>query len=191
MEPNIAEVAGRIRSLRDDLGLTMQEMADKTGRSVAEYASMESGEEDLSFTFLYRCAEAFGVDMIELLTGEGPHLTGYSVVRAGEGLSIKRRASFEYRHLAPTFKGKLAEPFFVTAPYNEDEQQAPIHLSRHAGQEFNYIVSGRMRFAYETHVEELGPGDALFYDAARGHGMVATGGAPCTFIAIVFKEHDE
>lgn len=51
MEPNIKEVAGRIRVLREDLDLSMQEMADITGRSVAEYAAQESGEQDLSFTF--------------------------------------------------------------------------------------------------------------------------------------------
>ncbi|NTW28091.1 MAG: helix-turn-helix domain-containing protein [Coriobacteriia bacterium] len=190
MEPNIAEVASRIRSLRQDMDLTMQEMADATGRSVAEYVEMESGEQDLSFTFLYRCAEKFGVDMIELLTGEGPHLTGYSVVRGGEGLSIKRRESFEYRHLAPNFKHKLAEPFFVTAPYSEEAQGAPIQLSRHVGQEFDYIVSGHMRFAYEGHIEELSAGDALLYDSGRGHGMIATGGEPCTFLAIVLKDHE-
>ena len=63
MEPNIKEVAGRIRVLREDLDLSMQEMADITGRSVAEYAAQESGEQDLSFTFLYKSAEAFGVDL--------------------------------------------------------------------------------------------------------------------------------
>ncbi len=191
MEPRIAEVAGRIRALREDMDLTMQEMADTTGRTVADYAAMESGEQDLSFTFLYRCAERFGVDMIALLTGESPHLTGYSVVRGGEGLSIKRREGFEYRHLAPNFKDKLAEPFMVTAPYREAEQDAPMHLSRHAGQEIDYIVSGRLRFAYEDHVEELVAGDTLYYDSGRGHGMIATGGEPCTFLAIVLRHHDD
>ena len=37
MEPNYQEVANRIRALREDMGLTMQEMADATGRSLAEY----------------------------------------------------------------------------------------------------------------------------------------------------------
>ena len=50
MEPNIEEVAGRIRALREDLDITMQEMADATGRSTAEYAAQESGQHDLSFT---------------------------------------------------------------------------------------------------------------------------------------------
>ena len=176
MEPNIEEVAGRIRALREDLDITMQEMADATGRSVAEYAAQESGQQDLSFTFLYKCAQRLGVDVIELLTGEDPHLSGYSLTRAAEGLSIKRRAGFEYLHKAPHFKNKLAEPFLVTAPYLEEEQNAPIHLSYHKGQELDYIISGRMRFAYEDHIEELEAGDLLMYDSSRGHGMIATGG---------------
>ena len=191
MEPNIKEVAGRIRALREDMDLTMQEMAEATGRSVAEYAAQEAGDEDLSFTFLYKCAEKFGVDVIELLTGENPHLTGYSLTRAADGLSIKRRAGFEYLHKAPHFRHKLAEPFLVTAPYLPEEQDAPIHLSRHKGQELDFIISGRMRFAYEDHVEELEAGDFLMYDSGRGHGMIAIGGEPCVFLAVVLKPHDE
>lgn len=191
MEPNIKEVAGRIRALREDMGLTMQEMAEATGRTLAEYAAQESGEHDLSFTFLYKCADRFGVDVIELLTGENPHLTGYSLTRATDGLSIKRRAGFEYLHKAPHFKNKLAEPFLVTAPYLPEEQDVPIHLSYHKGQELDYIISGRMRFAYEDHVEELEAGDTLMYDSGRGHGMIAIGGEPCVFLAIVLKPRED
>ena len=188
MNPNITEVAFRIRSLREDLEFTPEEMAEATNRSVEEYIAQESGEEDLSFTFLYKCAEKLGVDVIELLTGEDPHLAGYSLIRNGDGLSIKRRAGFEYLHKAPAFKGKLCEPFVVTAPYLEEEQNAPIHLSRHEGQEFDFILSGKLRFAYENHIEELEPGDALLYDSGRGHGMIAIGGEPCIFLAIVMKD---
>lgn len=191
MEPNIKEVAHRIQALREDCGYTMQEMADATGRSLTEYAAQESGEEDLSFTFLYKCANKLGVDVIELLTGETPHLTGYSLVRASDGLSIKRRAGFEYLHKAPHFRNKLAEPFLVTAPYIEDEQDKPIHLSYHKGQELDYIISGRMKFAYEDHIEILEPGDLVMYDSGRGHGMIATGGEPCEFLAIVVKSHKD
>ncbi|MBQ1450382.1 MAG: cupin domain-containing protein [Eggerthellaceae bacterium] len=186
-EPNIKEVAGRIRALREDFDLTMQEMADATGRSVAEYAAQESGEQDLSFTFLYKCAKKLGVDVIELLTGETPHLKGYSLVRAGDGLSIKRRAGFEYLHKAPHLGNKLAEPFVVTAPYLEEEQDKPIHLSYHKGMELDYIISGKLRFAYEENIEEVGPGDTLMYDSGRGHGMIAIGGEPCVFLAIVMN----
>ena len=185
MEPNYKEVANRIRSLREDMDFSLQEMAEATGRTVEEYAAQESGSEDLSFTFLYKCADKFGIDAIELLTGEAPHLSGYSLTRAKDGLSIKRHETFEYLHKAPFFKDKLAEPFLVTAPYSEDEQNKPIHQSFHKGQEFDFIISGRMRFSYEDHVEELEPGDCLLYDSGRPHGMIAINGEPCVFLAIV------
>ena len=189
-EPNIKEVAQRIRLLREDCDLTMQEMAEATGRTVTEYAAQESGEEDLSFTFLYKCAKVLGVDVIELLTGESPHLRGYSLVRQGEGLSIKRRAGFEYLHKAPRLQNKLAEPFVVTAPYLEEQQDKPIHLSYHRGMELDFVISGHLRFAYEDHIEELNPGDTIMYDSGRGHGMIAIGGEPCVFLAIVMNPED-
>ena len=187
MEPNIQEVANRIKWLREDLGLSQQDMAEATERSLEEYALQESGQQDLSFTFLYKCAEKLGVVVVELRTGENPHQCGYSLVRAADGLSIKRRAGFEYLHKAPCFKGKLAEPFQVTAPYLADEQGKPIHLSRHEGQEIDYVLEGRMRFAFEDHEEVLDPGDMVMYDSGRPHGMIAIDGAPCRFLAIVLR----
>ncbi len=189
-EPNIKEVARRIKLLREDCGYSVEEMAEATGRSIEEYSAQESGEQDLSFTFLYKCAKKLEVDVIELLTGESPHLRGYSLVRAGEGLVIKRRENFEYLHKAPHLRGKLAEPFVVTAPYLEDAQDEPIHLSYHKGMELDFIIEGKLKFAFENHEEIVGPGDLLMYDSGRGHGMIAIDGKPCTFLAIVMKSED-
>lgn len=190
MDTNIKDIAGRIRALREDMELSAEHMAGATGRSVEDYLAQESGEVDLSFTFLSKCADALGVDVVELLTGESPHLSGYSLVRATDGLSIKRREGFEYLHKAPFLKNRLCDVFLVTAPYLEEEQESEIHLSYHEGQEFDYILSGNLRFRYEDHIEDLQPGDTLLYDSGRGHGMVATGGAPCTFLALVMKPQD-
>lgn len=187
MEPPITDIARRIRSLREDAGIGVEEMAAVAGVPVEDYTALEAGEQDPTFTVLYRCAEKLGVDIVDLLTGQSPHLTGYSVVRAGQGLSMKRRAGFEYLHLAPTFRDKLAEPFLVTAPYSAAEQGEPIGLSRHIGQELDFVLSGHLRFAHEDHIEDLEPGDAVYYDSGRGHGMIATDGEPCTFLAVVLK----
>ena len=187
MDVSTQEVANRIKALREDMGFSMQEMAESTGRTLSEYTAQESGEEDLSFTFLSKCAAKFGVDVIELLTGENPHLSGYSLVRAGDGLPINRRAGFQYLHKAPFLRDKLCEPFLVTIPYLEEEQDKPIHLSYHKGQELDFIISGSMKFRYEDHIEEVSVGDTLLYDSGRGHGMIATGGEDCVFMAIVMK----
>ena len=191
MSSNRQEIASRIRSLREDAELTIEDMAHATGRSPEEYAARESGEMDLTFTFVYKCAAKLGVDVVELLTGESPHLRHYSIVRAGEGLPIERREEFHYLHKAPYFRDRIGEPFYVDIPYDEELQTKPIHLSYHAGQEFDYVLKGHLRFAFEDHIEEVGPGDTLYYDSGRGHGMIALGGEPATIIAIVFRPKGE
>lgn len=185
------EIAQRIRSLRDILEISEEEMAAKTDVSLEQYRRYESGEQDFGFTFLYLCAEVFGVDIVELLTGEQPRLSFYTIVRRGKGLPMKRRQGFTYQHLAYRMQHKLAEPFVVTAPYFEEEQEKPIELSRHKGQEFDYILSGSLKIQLEDHVEVLHAGDAIYYNSGHGHGMIATGGKECVFLAFVMKDKGE
>lgn len=191
MENRIIEIAERIKSLREDLGLSIEEMANITDTTVEEFTACENGESDFSFTFLHKCAEKFGVDLIEIVTGENPHLSFYSVIRKGQGLPIKRRTGFNYFHLGPTFKNKLCEPFLVIAPYSEDEQDAPIKLSTHEGQEFNYVLQGKLKYSFDGRVEYLEEGDSVLYDSSHGHGMIAVGGTDCAFLSIVIKSQSK
>ncbi len=187
MDNKIVEIAQRIRGLRDILGISEQEMAKKTDVSLDDYKMLENGESDFNFTFLYKCATIFGVDIIEILTGDKPKLGFYSITRKDKGLPIKRREGLTYQHLAPMFKNKLAEAFLVTAPFSEEAQQKEIALSTHEGQEFNYVLSGELKVVMEGHTELLCAGDSIMYDSSHGHGMIATGGEPCTFLAVVLK----
>ena len=77
----IREVAGRIRDLREVNGLTIEEMAQRTGLSVEEYMAHEEGKRNLSIAFLYRCVLILGVDMSDLLEGHSPKLRSYSLTR--------------------------------------------------------------------------------------------------------------
>ncbi len=126
--------------------------------------------------------------MIEILTGSNPHLTDFTMTQAGKGLPIKRRAGFNYYHLAATFKNKMAEPFLVQAPYIESEQDKEIPLSHHEGQEFDYILTGKLKFSHEGRIVEVGPGDTLYYDSGKGHGMIATSKEGCTFLAVIMRK---
>lgn len=191
METKIVEIAERIKALREIMDFSIDEMAQATDISPEDYERAESGEVDFGFTFLYKCADKFGVDIVELLTGENPHLSFYSIVRAGHGLDMKRRAGFKYGHLAYRFRDKIAEPFIVTAPFDEAAQETEISLSTHEGQELDYIISGQLKVQLENHTEYLSAGDALYYDSGRAHGMIAVGGEECVFLAVVMKDRTE
>lgn len=187
MKNNNAEIAERLKGLREMLDLSIADMAKVTGVSDEDYASYETGSRDFSVTFLYNCAEKFGIDVTELLTGVTPTLSSCCVVRAGQGVVTERRKSFTYEHLAQNFKGRTAEPFLVVAPYDEAAESKPIALSSHKGQEMDYILEGSMLLSVNGRTSVLNVGDAAYYDSAQPHGMIAIGGAPCKFLAIVLK----
>ena len=187
MNFNIKEVAERLKGMRDILNISKEEMCEKTGVSMEEYDLIENGEKDFSVTFVYKCAEVFGVDIIELLTGENPKLKRYNVIRKGTGLPVKRREGFEYQHLAYLFKDKRIEPFMVIAPFNAEEQDKPITLSSHEGQEFDYIISGKLKIVIDGKIKVLSAGDSIIYDSSAPHGMIAVDGNKCEFLAILIK----
>ncbi len=191
MQDVIKDIGERLRGMRDILDISVSEMSRVTGVTEAEYLEIEAGQKDFSFTFLHKAALRFGLDLTELITGESPHLSGYTLVRKGDGLPIERRKGFRYLNLAALFRKRLAEPFLVTAPYEEGAVQRPIALSTHAGQEMDYVLSGSLRVKIGEHEETMHEGDTLYYDSSRPHGMVAIGGAPCQFLAIVINAESD
>ena len=111
LKAQLCEVAQRIKTLREIMGISSEDMAVKTGVSHETYLKYEAGELDFSFTFIYKCANNLKVDPTDLIKGESPTLSNYNLTRKGDGLPITRREGFKYLNLAPLFKQKTAEPF--------------------------------------------------------------------------------
>jgi transcriptional regulator with XRE-family HTH domain len=187
MEHNVAEVAERICSLREIEGISQAEVAKAMGISLEEYIEIELGRKDLSLSLLYKCAKKLGVDSVELLGGDSPKLTGYVIDRKGDIVPTKEHGGVLYRYLATNFRHKDVKPLQVTMPYIGDQTEI-IPLSTHEGQEFDYVLRGRLEFRYGKHVEILNPGDSVFYDSGKEHGLSAPDKGGCKFIAIVIKE---
>lgn len=181
----IGEIATRIRGMREILGWSEADMAEKTGLAQEEYAAYEGGGVDLPFTFIHNCALAFGMELTELLEGREPNLSSYTVTRRGEGEDTAREAGILIRNLAPRFRSKIAEPYWVRYEYDEKLQHQPIHLTRHSGQEFDLILRGHLKVQVGDHTEVLREGDSIYYDSATPHGMIAVDGEDCVFCAVV------
>ena len=190
MNSGIKDIAERIAALREIMGFTPEEMAEATKTTVDEYLAAERGESDFSFIFLYLCSLKFEVELVALLTGENPHLARCAYTKAGTGLPHQRVKNLNYFHLATSLKDKMAEPFLVEAPYSDEAQGKPIHLSTHPGQEFDYVLKGSLLFTHEGHTRIVREGDSIMYDSGMPHGMIATGGEDCLFLAVIIpKEH--
>ena len=178
----------RISEARKALGISIREMAILHNITEAEYLLHENGQADTSFSFLLKTAERFGMDINALITGESPRLSFYTLTRKISGQRVERSPDFEYFHQAAQMKNRVAEPFVVRAPFTGED--SPVHLSTHAGQEFDYVLSGKLKVQLEDKVEILEAGDSVYYDSRHPHGMVAVGGEDCTFLAVVMKSSD-
>lgn len=187
LDLKLQEMAQRIRDLREIVGLTQEDMARLTGVSLEEYRQCEAGESDLNFAFIYRCAQACGVDVTDIIEGASPRLSNYTLTRAGEGQHIEHAHGMTYYNMAARFKKRVAEPLYVVAEYSEEAQLRPIECTTHEGQECDIVLSGQLKVQVGEHIEILNPGDIIYYNSTASHGMIATGGRECVFYAIVLE----
>ncbi|MCQ2354144.1 MAG: AMP-binding protein [Clostridia bacterium] len=179
------EVAVRIREMREISGLTEAQMAAKTEVSLAEYRGYEAGQRDFPFSFIHKCSMVFGIGITDLLEGRSAHLSSYTVTRKGQGQQTAHEDGIEIQNLAPMFRKKIAEPYWVRYEYSPELQNKPIHLTKHSGQEFDLIMSGRLKVQIGDNIEYLSEGDSIYYNSSTPHGMIAVDGRECLFVAVV------
>lgn len=182
MTENIKQVALRIRTLREIAGESEESLARALRVTTETYRTYESGEADIPVSFLYEIAHRFNVELTALLTGEGPRLHRYCLVRAGEGPGVERRKDYRYSDLAYNFIHKKAETFLVTV---EPKGAGDIHCNTHPGQEFNYLIEGDMKVVIGANSIEMHAGDSLYFDSTQQHGMAALNGKPARFLAVI------
>ena len=185
MENKIKQIAARIKELRTVTGLSVEEMASRTGTTVYEYEQCEAGNRNLSVAFLYHCTLSFGVDLGDLLEGKSPKLRSYALTRRGEGQRIEEAHNMIGFNLASGFRNRIALPLYMELSWQEGEEK--IELVTHEGQECDIVIRGRMKIKIGEHTEILGPGDCIYYDSGTPHGMIAVDGEDCAFYAIVLR----
>jgi transcriptional regulator with XRE-family HTH domain len=181
MDEQIKQIANRIKGLRDSLEITVDEMAERCNRTAGEILSYETGEIDIPMSFLFEVAQHYNINTSTLISGEEPRMTSYFLTRFGKGKSVERNKAYKYQALASGFKQPKAEPFEVTVEPNEKE----MHLNSHEGEEFNYIVEGRLLLRINDKDLILNPGDCIYFNSSNLHGMKALDNRSVKFLAII------
>jgi quercetin dioxygenase-like cupin family protein len=184
MQQSYAEIAQRMKDLREIAGIPPEAFADSLKVERGLYRRYEEGAEDIPVGVLLAAASRLGADVTSLIAGEEPRMKTYSLVRKGQGLEVERRKEYRYRDLAYNFAGRKADAFLVTV--GPPKGEAP-HCYSHEGQEFNYLLKGRMKVVVSGHELVLEEGDSLYFDSGKEHGMVALGDEGATFLAVTVK----
>lgn len=176
------DIAPRLRGLREAVDMSIEELAEQTGVTAEQAAVYESGSVEIPVSYLVSVAHVCGVDLTELLSGGEARLHSYSLVRKGKGLSVERRKDYDYKSLAYKFVGRRMEPFMVRVPPKEEEN---MNYTTHPGQEYIYMIEGRLEIRLEKNVEILEPGDSLYFSSHTPHAMRGLDGKEALFLDVI------
>ena len=180
MLDEIKMIADRVRELRDILEIEVSEMAEKIGVSVEQYLQYENAEDDIPVGKLYLMASEFGVDPTVLLSGQMPRMEDYTVVRGGNGVTVERYAGYRFTSLAFNFKNRDMEPMIVSLLPTDEQPE----LVTHEGQEFNYVLEGKVAVTIGKKTHILEAGDSVYFNPALPHGQHAVD-APAKFLTVI------
>jgi transcriptional regulator with XRE-family HTH domain len=177
-------IGAEVRKLRKDLDLTVAELGAAADISTGMLSKIETGSISPSLGTLSSLANALNVPISRLFS-ETDEQRDCSFVKAGHGVRIERRgtkAGHMYDLLGHSLGGPIGtEPYLITLK----SDAAPYTEFRHAGIEFIYMLTGKVRYRHADRTYLLEPGDALFFDAAARHGPEALIKAPMTYLSII------
>ncbi|WP_330333984.1 XRE family transcriptional regulator [Streptomyces sp. NBC_00536] len=174
-EPS-ATVAPQLRELRRRAGLTLEAAAARAGLSPAHLSRLETGRRQPSLPLLLELARTYGTTVSELL-GETPAVAD-PIVRAG-GPGAREADGWTYWQAGGPGRGMQA--LRVHVPYTSERGEL---VRVHPGEEWLYVLKGRLRLYLGETRHVLEPGDSAHFDSLTPHriGAAAEGGADLLFV---------
>ena len=186
MEFNIGQ---KIKSLRKERKLTLQDVANETGFSPALISQIENNNVSPPIATLSKIARFFDVKMSYFFE-EGEESSRYEIVRRNERRIVSRVISkdgskhgYTYETLSYRKKNKKMEPFLLTVTERAQEET----LYNHEGEEFLLIVSGKAEIILDDERYTLEEGDAVYFDSTVKHRLLAKEGETVQVLAVVTR----
>ncbi len=170
-----SDLAIAVRRLRQEKGLKMHTLAQRSGLGVSTISKVENGQISPTYDTLLRIAAGLDVDIAELFSSSRQNIvTGRRTInRRGSGV-VHETPQYIYEMLGSELSNKKFIPL-VTRIMAHSRADFP-ELIRHAGEEFAYVLSGRV----VLHTEHYAPttldvGDSCYFDSRMGHCLTAQG----------------
>ena len=179
------QIGRRIRDARKSRGMTLESLAREAGFTKSYLSKIENSRKVPPIASLARICRSLDTRVADLLDESAPENDArqrYSVVRASERQTVIRGQSafgYDYKSLVHRLPTQHMEPFLFTFPERVGEEV----LFEHEGEEFVFVISGRVRFFIDGEEMILDPGDALYFDSTLRHrGEAVTGEAKALVI---------
>jgi len=183
-------VGAKIATLRDSLGLTAEELAERCDCDVVVINELESGDIAPSLAPLIRITRALGVRLGTLVdddTAVGPIVTrGGTAGLTGRVRDLETSAGtgrLDFYSLAEGKTTRHMEPFLIEITPSSAGQPS---LSTHEGEEFIYVLEGGVEIEYGKDLISLSAGDSVYYDSIVPHEVRAAEDSSAKILAVVY-----
>jgi transcriptional regulator with XRE-family HTH domain len=185
-QPGVEAIGERIKQLREEKGLSLDELSNLTGFDVTLLANIETNEVQPQLGTIIKLSKALDSAFGRLVSGVGDKL--YTITRRSEQKIVSRSTSqkgkrqvYIYKSLAPEVKGRHMEALMVQLEENPDKE-----VSVHEGEEFIYVLEGVVLLNIGDDVFELEPGDSAYYLSTTPH-LVASKSGQATILAVLYE----
>ena len=190
--PDYPQIGGHLRARRQQLGLSLRELADRLGVSASLISQIERGLANPSVSTLYAIVAELEISLDDLLftdgrpTARAPEEGGVEVIaptrlfapiqRAHERQHIRLASGVIWERL--TTRAEPGVEFLYVIYEVGGASSAEDAYQRHAGHEWGYVVSGvlEVTIGFDAHVLE--PGDAISFDSTTPHRLANIGDTP-------------
>jgi len=180
----------KIRRLRQDRRLTLQDLSELSGLSKPLLSQIENDQVTPPIATLLKISKGLKVG-IHYFFEEEEDQQKVVLTRASQQAATRRRTGndaphgYVYRSLAPGIRHKPMEPFLVEFELTGWDDS---FFYRHDGFEFIYLLEGELEFHYGADVMRLNPGDSIYYDSSEPHGYVSVGEKKATAVAVLYSK---
>jgi len=183
---SVEEIGMRIKSIREEKGLSLDQLSKLTGFDVELLSSIESSKAQPQLGTIIKLSKALDSAFGRIVSGVGDKL--YSVTRKNEQKIVSRSTSrkgrkqiYTYKSLAPEVKGRHMEALIVQLEENPDDE-----MSVHEGEEFIYVLDGTVLLNIGGDKFELEPGDSVYYLSTTPH-LIASKSGKATILAVLYE----
>lgn len=185
----IARPGAALRALRAERGWTLSDVSARTGIPPSTLSKVENDKMSLSYDKLVRISAGLSIDIgrlfgtVAAIQSEAPAFSGRrSITRAGEGVVLET-PNYGHLYVAADVLNKKIVPIIAEPRAATLAEFGP--LIRHSGEEYAYVLAGRIAFHSELYAPIiLETGDSLYFDSGMGHAYLAADELPCRLLSI-------
>lgn len=191
--PEKIKIGEKIKNLRIKKKMSLDDVATESGIPRAVLSAIEDHCVSPPLGQIISLAKTFQVPVGEIFgdCADAP----FCIVRSDDRQTVSRFSSAEgksggyvYESLGHQKQNRQMEPFLVTLKPVDDP--LVIEPNLHVGEEFLYVLQGKVEIKLSGHTDVLNPGDSVYYDSNLPHVVSCHGKEPATILAVLYAKKE-